>query len=65
MTGMTRAEMIQILEEIARDPKQQPGPRVTALRTLREMRDEDEAKDPASGFDDLDEVGKQRAKRPK
>jgi hypothetical protein len=65
MSEMDRDEMIEILEEIARDPKQQPGARVTALRTLRELRDEDEAKDPANGFDDLDEVGKQRAKRPK
>jgi hypothetical protein len=46
MSEMDRDEMIEILEEIARDPKQQPGARVTALRTLRELRDEDEAKDP-------------------
>jgi hypothetical protein len=65
MNEMTRTEMVQILEEIARDEKAQDGPRITALRTLKELRDEDEAKDPASGFDELDEVGKQRAKRPK
>ena len=63
---MDRNEMVAILNEIARDPKQQPGPRVTALRTLREMDQEAEEAGTRSGFDalDTDELApKRRAKR--
>jgi hypothetical protein len=52
---MDRGEMIAILENIARDPKTYPNARVTAIRTLREFAESDEAP-PASAWDDLDEL---------
>jgi hypothetical protein len=36
---MTRDEMIEILEGIARDPNAYPNARITAIRTLRQMAD--------------------------
>ena len=60
---MTRQEMVAILEEIARDPKQYPSARVTALRTLREL--QDAAEKPATDFDALDELAARRRYRTK
>ena len=59
---MTRQEMVAILEEIARDPKQYPSARVTAIRTLRELQAPEK---PATDFDALDEVAARRRYRAK
>jgi hypothetical protein len=59
---MTTAEMISILEEIARDPKAYPSARVTALRALREIR-ADEREEKPSAFDELDDELTRRRRR--
>jgi uncharacterized protein (UPF0147 family) len=44
---LDRDEAIEILEEIARDPNAYPNARITAIRTLREMtNDEDDLVQP-------------------
>ena len=39
---LSRDEMIEILEEIARDPDAYPSARITAIRTLRAWADDEE-----------------------
>ena len=39
---LTRDEAIEILEAIARDPNAYPNVRITAIRTLREMADDED-----------------------
>jgi hypothetical protein len=60
---MERQEMIEILEEIARDERNQ-GARVSALRVLEEWRKQEEAKQQAeartSEFDQLYEHAPRR-----
>ena len=51
-----RSEAIQILEEIARDPKSATA-RIQAIRLLEEMR---QAEQPPGTFEDLDEVSQRR-----
>jgi hypothetical protein len=56
---MDREEMIEILEEIIRDPETNPTARCTAIRTLREIAPEP----PASGvLADLDELRPRRVR---
>jgi hypothetical protein len=38
---MTKDEMVEILEEIIRDPDSNPTARCTAIRTLREIEPQD------------------------
>jgi hypothetical protein len=53
---MTRAEMIEILESIARDEDVNATAKCTAIRTLNEL-----APDTHTGaFDDLDELAPRR-----
>ena len=55
---MTRDEMVEILEGIARDEDVPATARVTAIRTLREF---DQPPRPPSGtFADLDELAPRR-----
>ena len=54
----TASEAIQILEEIARDPKSATA-RIQAIRLLEEMR---QAEQPPGTFEDLDEVSQRRAR---
>ena len=58
---MTRAEQEQILAEIARDESAPPSARVTAIRTLTEMRGEDEPR--AGGPEGLALIHPSRYKR--
>ena len=57
---LSRDEMIEILEGIARDPNAYPNARITAIRTLREMADDED--DLAQPDDDLypDELAARR-----
>jgi hypothetical protein len=60
---MTRDEMVEILEGIARDEDVPATARVTAIRTLREF---DQRREPPSGtFADLDELAPRRPYRTK
>jgi hypothetical protein len=55
---LSRAEAIEILEEIARDPKNATA-RIEAIRQLEEIR---RAEDPSGTFEDLDEVSQRRVR---
>ena len=56
---LTRADRIAILEGLARDVNVNPRERIQAIRLLEEMR---QGEQPSGGFDDLDEVGRRRAR---
>jgi hypothetical protein len=62
---MDQDEMVGILEAIARDTKQYPSARVTAIRTLGEMRDEDKDKPDFGEFESLYAVAPARRFRTK
>jgi hypothetical protein len=54
---MDAQEMIEILEEIIRDPETNATARCTAIRTLREVQNGLPAQG-GNAFDELDEFGK-------
>ena len=58
---LTRDEAIEILEAIARDPNAYPNARITAIRTLREMADdEDDLTDPEDDLYPDDQLAARR-----
>jgi hypothetical protein len=56
---MSRQEMCEVLEEIARNPDSYPSSRVSAIRLLHELA----PPEASSPFADLDEVGLRRSGR--
>jgi hypothetical protein len=57
---LTRDEMVEILEEIARESNNSAA-RIAAIKTLREI--DDGPRKPAEGFAELDELAKRRTSR--